>query len=96
MIQIEVIGVKNKKLKKLSDNEMSKAVGGVAHATKGFMGIKSYDKFDYNGNYEGTTLFKPDNRVFISNDEYKKLKRNQDIENINEYQDIQKVLDTRN
>ena len=87
--------MKDDKFEKLSDNDIETISGGIVHETEGFMGMKAYDKFDSNGNYEGTSLFKPKNHILVGDITYEQLKKDGNIETINERNEINKALDTR-
>jgi hypothetical protein len=87
--------MKDDKLKKLSGNEIGKISGGVSHETEGMMGMKAFDNFDANGNFENTTLQPKKDHMVIDNETYNQAKKEGIIENINEKQDINQALDTR-
>lgn len=88
--------MKDDKFKRLSDDEIGKISGGVSHETKGFLGIKSYENYDFNGDLEKITSFRPlDGHLVISTEEQKELEKNKKIETINHSDNINNFLDTR-
>jgi hypothetical protein len=89
-----VIKMKDDKFKKLSDNEIGKISGGVSHETEGLMGMKAFDNFDENGNFESTTIRPKKDHLVIDNETYDQARKDGIIENINEKKDINRVLDT--